>query len=168
MKKIFLLLSLLFINVFFSQENLLKIANVVSNEETTIKENKRIRVITADGKKLSGRFHIVDENSIMIKNTVINLDSIVKLKRHPLLLSLITDYHFIYFGSIIVGAAIIVAAYAQEVGVLVFAIPGILMIHAGWKGVNFLGSYKIKDNWKYEIQMNKTVVNPEILPIPNP
>lgn len=157
----------MFINVCFSQEHLLKITNTVSNETTSIKENKRIRIITVDGKKLSGKFRIFDETSIIIDNQIIKLDSIVKLKRHPIYASLLVDVLLVYYGIGTTAVGILVAGLIQEPALLILTVPGILMTRAGCKGVSILGSYKIKDNWKYEIQMNKAVSNPEILPINN-
>ncbi|MES2543935.1 MAG: hypothetical protein V4548_03555 [Bacteroidota bacterium] len=168
MKITCLLISLFFITLCYSQENFLKITNSATQEESIIKENKRIRILTVDGKKLSGKFSIVDENSIMIKNTVVNIDQIVKLKRHPLGLILFTDYIFIYTGAIVVALAVLVAGLSGEPGLILLAAPGVFLIHAGSKGVNILGSYKTKQNWKYEIQMTKTNTTPELTPVTSP
>ncbi|MES2543936.1 MAG: hypothetical protein V4548_03560 [Bacteroidota bacterium] len=168
MKNTYLIFSLLFISLCFSQENCIKITNEVTQEESIIKENKRIRILTVDGKKLSGKFSIVDGNSIKIKNTVINLDSIVKLKRHPLLLSIATDGLLIYIGTGVVGLSLLATVFTQDKAYALLSVPGILLIHAGCKGVNVLGSYKTKQNWKYEIQMTKNSPTPELTPVTSP
>ena len=62
-----LFISLFFVNLIFAQERVLKIVNQVSKKEIIIKENKRIRIKTIDGQKISGRFKIIGKETIFIK-----------------------------------------------------------------------------------------------------
>ena len=51
----------------FSQERSIQITNEYTKEEITIKENKRIRIKTVAGKKITGNFKIVDNQSILTR-----------------------------------------------------------------------------------------------------
>jgi len=86
MKNIFisLLFSLFSTTVLFSQEQGIVLEKKNSERINFLKENKRIKVITANGSIFYGRFSIVDENTIAINNSTIALDSVVKIKRKSL------------------------------------------------------------------------------------
>ena len=104
---IILLISIFLVNFTFSQENIIKITNPHSRKEIIIKENRRIRVKTIDGQKISGRFKILNEQSITIKNRQIELLQIAKIKRNPLFISIVTNGFFIYTGTATIGISFI-------------------------------------------------------------
>ena len=65
MKKLFVILfSTVFVTCSFSQINAIKISNSNSQKEIIIEENSNIRIKTLEGKKLSGKFHFLDNNLI--------------------------------------------------------------------------------------------------------
>ena len=69
-KLIFLFLSLFFLNSLVAQEKAIKIFNEKTGKEIIIKENKRIRIKTLDGEKVSGRYKILDDETIILKNQI--------------------------------------------------------------------------------------------------
>jgi hypothetical protein len=152
MKKMTILLfSLCFANLMFPQQASIKITNQTSDKEIVIKENKRIKIKTTDGKKISGRFQIEDENTILIKNERINFADIAEIKRNPLLVSILTSTTLIYLGAVTVGIGAIIGVFGESSGFLL-AIPGAALIYAGIKAPNF--NRKFKNNgskWSFEI-----------------
>jgi hypothetical protein len=144
-----LIFSLLFVTLSAAQENALKISNPASEKEVIIKENKRIRIQTVDGEKVSGRFRIGENNAIQIKGQTIALTNIESIKRNPLFLSVFGTGFLIYGGGLAVGMGAIIGIFIQPSGFLL-AIPGATMIYAGIKSPNVLKNYKTADNWGFE------------------
>lgn len=150
MKKTVLLLSFLcFINLITAQIKAIKITNEATQKEKIIKENKRVKVFTLDGKKLKGLFKI-ESNSILIQGESINLSDIIAMKRNPLLVSIITGSFLVYLGSITVGIGVLIGLLADSSAFLL-TIPGAGLIYAGLKPPNFNKKFKTKRNWTFEI-----------------
>lgn len=151
MKKIFLLIISAFLfNTVIAQNSAIKITNVNTNKEKIIKENKRIKLKTSDGRKIKGRFKIENNNTIIIDNVRINFTDIDELKRNPLLTSTLTSGFLLYSGVLIAGISILVAVFVEP-AVFLFTIPAAGMIYAGIKPPNFNKNYKIEKGWKFEI-----------------
>ena len=149
MKHVILLIFSLFItNVVVAQEQAIKITNDITKKEIIIKENKRVRIKTVAGEKISGRFSI-ENNKISIKNRHIELTDIDALKRNPLLTSIFTSGFLVYGGAVLVGGAVIVGLFAETTALL-WAIPGAGMIYVGLKSPNFNKNYKKDGDWSYE------------------
>ena len=146
-----LFISLFFVNLIFAQERVLKIVNQVSKKEIIIKENKRIRIKTIDGQKISGRFKIIGKETIFIKKKKIELADIEKIKRNPLLVSIVTNGLFIYVGASIVIIGVAVGGITSQPSLLLLTIPGAGMIYTGIKSRNLLKGHKKDSNWKYEL-----------------
>lgn len=148
--RILLLLGLLVINQTWAQEQAIKIINPASGKDVIIKDNKRIKIRTTDGQKISGRFKIVDSNTIFIDDMPVELMDILEIKRNPLLTSIFTSAFFIYGGALAVG-------FGALIGVLVdtsayyLILPGAGMIYTGIKSPNFNRNFKRDKNWTYEI-----------------
>ena len=150
MKNLLLLalcLSVSFIAV--AQKRALEISNSETNKQVIIKENKRIKILTIDGQKLSGRFAIENEDTLQIRNQSIPFSDIASIKRDPLLLSIFTSGFLIYAGAITVGVGTIIGIFAESSGFLL-AIPGAAMIYAGIKSPNVLKNYKSDSNWSFK------------------
>ena len=123
--------------------------NQTSKKEVVIKENRRIKIKTKDGQKISGRFKI-ENNSILINNQLIPLSDIEGIKRNPLLTTALTSGFFIFTGALTVGFGTIIGAFVNTRGFLL-AIPGAAMIFTGIKSPNFNKMYKKQKNWSLEI-----------------
>lgn len=55
------------VNVLCAQEQAIKMSNPTLEKEFLTKENKRIRIKTTDGKRISGRFTL-EEDFLIINN----------------------------------------------------------------------------------------------------
>ena len=144
------LFSLFFAGGVLAQEQALRISSPSSDKELIIKENKRIKIITTEGTKISGRFHIAGNNAINIKDQTIALADLESIKRNPLFLSLFSSGFLIYAGALTAGMGAIIGIFIQSSGFLL-AIPGAAMIYAGIKSPNVLKNYKAKDHWQFQV-----------------
>jgi hypothetical protein len=149
-KTTILFLSLCLVNLIAAQERVIKISSPASEKKIIIKENKRIKIRTVDGQKISGRFSIEDNRVIAIKDQKIALSDIESIKRNPLLLSVFSSGFLIYGGALAVGMGAIIGIFIESSGFLL-AIPGAAMIYAGIKSPNILKNYKAEDSWSYEL-----------------
>ena len=111
----------------------------------------RIRVITVDGKRISGKFTIDADNSLIIKDQRVPLDQIVKIKRNPLLNSILVGGLLIYLGAATAVTGFTVGVLTAQPNLIWLALPGAALVVAGVKYPNFLKGYKLADGWKYEI-----------------
>lgn len=150
-KIIFLLVSLISLNCLVAQESGIKIFNEQIGKEITIKENKRIKVKTSSGLKISGRFKIFDNETITIKSVNIKLSDIEKIKRNPLIISILTNGILYYYGAALAGASIVLYAFTGNAASFLLTIPSAAFIYGGIKSPNILKGYKMTNNWKYEI-----------------
>ena len=151
MKKLFLLIfSSLFFNVAIAQTNAIKITNINTNKEKIIKENKRIKLKTFDGRKIKGRFKIENNSTIIIDNVRINLSDIDALKRNPLLTSILTSGFLIYGGAITAGFGVLIGVLVDSTAFWL-TIPAARMIYTGIKSPNFNKNHKTDKGWKFEI-----------------
>lgn len=152
LKTVILILSLLIISSLYAQEKVLNIFNEQKFKGTLIKENRKIRIKTNDGLKLTGRFKIVDDETIYIKNREIKLNQIKKIKKHPLVMSVILDGFFYYLGTtFILGSLALYALSSGDASVLLLMIPSPLFLYAAVKSPNILRSYNTADQWQFEI-----------------
>jgi hypothetical protein len=151
--KALLLVYLCFLSFNFlnAQKRHLKITNDVSLEEVIINEGKRIRIYSNDGKKLSGKFNIVDDTSILIKKSKVAIQDIVLIKKHPLAQTLIGNVLLIGGGAAVALIGVAVADYAKDAFPLVLLIPAGGMIYMGIATPNIMKAYRKRDNWKYQI-----------------
>ncbi len=136
----------------FAQEKVLQLEHQKRDVTRTIKENKRVRVKTKDGQKYKGRLVIVDANTISLEGTPISLDDIEKIKRDPLLITVIATTGFIYLGSVIVGIGGIVAIFVDSTSSIpIFAIGGGL-ITLGALNPSYIPAKKMANGWSLSVQ----------------
>ncbi|AMC10267.1 hypothetical protein Lupro_02910 [Lutibacter profundi] len=147
----FLLLSLFYLNCLVAQEKGIKIFNEQTGKGIIIKENKRVKIKTFDGVKISGRLKIFDNETIIVKNETIKLSQIEKIKRNPLIISIITNGMLYYYGAALIGASIVIYAFTGNATSFLLTIPAAAFIYGGIKSPNILKGYKATSNWKYSI-----------------
>ncbi|MFC5044833.1 hypothetical protein ACFSTE_21740 [Aquimarina hainanensis] len=143
------IISLLISCTIFSQKRAIKITHHILQKEIIIKENKRIKIKTTGGDKISGRFKI-ENNSIIIKGTQIEISDIETIKRNPLLLSILITGLFTYGGALMLGFGALIGALVNPSAFLL-AIPATGMIYIGAKSPNFNRKFKRDKNWRVEI-----------------
>ena len=148
-KTAFLLFSLLFVNLTIAQELAIKIINQSSKKEFVIKENKRVKIKTVDGEKISGHF-VIKDNLIMIQNKEFAISDIQEIKRNPLLTSILTSSFLIYGGALAVGFGVLIGVLADSAAFWL-TLPGAGMIYTGIKSPNFNRKFKNDGSWTFEI-----------------
>lgn len=150
MKNLLIIIISLFLNnTILSQQKAIKITHQTSKKEIIIKENKRIKTKTNDGKKISGRF-IIKENSILINNQELALTDISAIKRNPILTSALTSGFLIYGGGLVAGFASIIGVFV-DANAFYALIPAAGMIYTGIKSPNFHKNYSNEKMWKFQI-----------------
>lgn len=151
MKKNFLIaISLLFFNVMIGQNQAIKITNSNLNKEKIIKENKRIKLTTFDGRKLKGRLKIENSSTIIVDNVRIDLTDINSLKRNSLLTSILTSGFLIYGGALTAGFGVLIGVLVDSTAFWL-TLPSAGMIYTGIKSPNFNKNHKTDKGWKFEI-----------------
>ena len=147
MKNLLLVLVFLF-NGFLitAQENGISLKKENSKKSLFLKENRRIKIRTLDGKKIIGNYTIVGDNAIKIKNQTVALDSIVSISKHSKFSSVASPV-FVVIGTIFVvtgTAGLIAGSYAVLAAPLIpLGLPLIL--------VPVLTNKHKSTAWRYEI-----------------
>ena len=113
-KNIPIVISLLFFNLLIGQHQAIKITNTNTKKEKIIKENKRIKLTTFDGRNIKGRFKVENNNTIAVDNIQIYLSDIEALKRNPLLTSIFTSGFLIYGGALTAGFGVLIGALVDS------------------------------------------------------
>ena len=148
--KIYLLLLIAFLSIVsYSQEGSIVLHKKNVKKIKEIAENKRIRVVTLDGKKYYGRFTIIDSASIQIEGNVVALNSITKIRRKSLFGTIVNPIVIVFGTVLIITAAVAGSGPYGGIVVAVFLPPGIAM--ASIAAIS--SSYKSK-NWEYSIKNN--------------
>lgn len=146
--KLKIILVLLFIaNTVFSQQGISLFNPKKSNLEF-IKEHHRIKIKTINGKNIAGQFTIIDSTTIKIKDQIINLDQIVKIRKASGVSTAIETI-LITVGAATIGAvtySIISDTAGEGYGVA----AGILTLPSLILPLTTHNSHKGK-KWKYKI-----------------
>ena len=131
----------------FAQNKGINLIKNTSNDTTFLKENRRIKVKTTDGKSIAGKFSLVSDSEINIKGKIIQIDSIVSIKKASTFSAIarpisISIGAFTIGGSIALiaegGLAVLGAVFALPIGLPLFIVPFTTNKHSIKK-------------WKYEI-----------------
>ncbi|WP_228850487.1 hypothetical protein [Aegicerativicinus sediminis] len=146
-----IIFSIFTINCSIAQERGIKVFNDQQSKEFLIKENKRIRIKTIDDHKISGRFKIVDDETILIRKRTIKLSEIEKLKKHPLGMSIIINGILYYYAAALTAAVLTTYAETGEALALILLAPAPGLIYGGIKSPNILKGYNTENNWQFQI-----------------
>ena len=144
-------LFLLFTNQVTAQINGIRLFNEDKNKEIFIKENKRLRVKTSDGQRISGRFKIMDNEHFLIKGNTLKLTEVEMVKKNPLVVSVLVDGLLVNVGSGMVLLPLFLYPFTGDSNGFYYMIPGAALIYAGKKSPNFIKGYKISNGWQYKI-----------------
>jgi hypothetical protein len=150
--KALLLVCLCFLSFNFlnAQERFLKIYNSDTGKEFRLNENKRVRVLTKYGSKISGKFYINDQESVIVRGTKVDLEDIIMIKQHPLAVTFITNT-FTFGAGLFLTAYGLFGAALVDTAYLLFLIPAAGSIYGGLQAPNISKAYKTAENWKYEV-----------------
>ena len=81
MKHLTTLLFCLAVTTIFAQNKGINLIIKKSNDTTFIKENKRIKIITIDRKCFAGKFTVLNDSTICIKDRNFSIETITKIKK---------------------------------------------------------------------------------------
>ena len=131
----------------FAQNKGINLIKNTSNDTTFLKENRRIKVKTLEGKSIAGKFTIVNDSEININGRIISMDSIVSIRKASTFSAIVSPIStgigsILIAGSIVMiaegGLAVIGAALALPVALPLFIVP-------------FTANKHPVKKWKYEI-----------------
>ena len=145
-----LLYTLLFLQSFhsFAQQKAFEITNSTTGKKQLYVENTRLKIRTLDRKKHVGRIHFSDNSTLLIANKPIKIDSILSVKRQPIVLGTFKTVLFLT-GLTTVGASLIQASSGKDSAITLFLVGTGATIGAGLiEGLNAKHSNK---KWSYKI-----------------
>ncbi len=132
----------------YAQESGISLINTKTDNVDFIKENRRVVIKTADGKKYRGKFKIINTESIRIRKDTIAINSVEKIRIRPIIVNVLSK------TLLIIGTTAIVAgAAAGGYGVLVIPV-GVLIDGVGLI-LPLLPYDHLNKNWDYKIVMSK-------------
>jgi predicted phage tail protein len=144
---LYILLLLISFNV-MAQQKTLEISNINNGKIKVYTENQRIKVRTLDGKKHVGNLNFSDNETIIINNQSIKIDSVLSIKKQPKILGTIRTVVLVT-GLAIVSSSIIVAASGGNAAFLLFTVGSGVTISAGLiEAINSNNSNRL---WKFKI-----------------
>ena len=106
MKHILTIIFCLAFTICLAQKKGINLIKTSRNDTTFIKENKRIKIKTFDGKSISGKFTIVNDSAITIKGKTITMDSIVSIRKASTFSTILRT------TSISIGTTLVVGGFA--------------------------------------------------------
>ena len=132
-----------------AQKNGILLTSKTDDDTEFFKENKRVKIKTIDGKKHTGRIKIVDENTIMIDNDLIAIDSITTIRSQSLLTVITSGIYYVSGGSLIAAGL----TNSKDMFAPVTVLVDVIGIGAGIVTSAKGNSHK-KHKWDYKIVMD--------------
>jgi len=130
--KTVLIISLLVVCIFTNaQKKQLVAKDTYSLKEVVFNEGKRVRIKTIQNGKLSGRLFFTEDGKIRIKSHVIPIEQIVKIKKNPLLLHIVTSSTCIFAGTALITGGLVGVIFASDTAASLAIIPGSGLIFLG-------------------------------------
>lgn len=144
------LVIMLMVVSFFVNAQQLKLTNMETGYEVILKENTRVRVKTEEFKR-AGRMKIMENDQLMIRNKVVNISDITKIKRQPLGMIIVVDGFFLLVGTVATGIALTGALIYGQGDLLLVLIPSGLFMGVSALTPNPLPAYR-RTTWDYKIE----------------
>lgn len=120
------------------------------SEETRIfNENKRVKVRTLEGEKFIGRFEIIDQNSIKIKDNIIFLDSISNIKSRSVVAGIGRVLLIITGSYMLLTSPLVALAAGSNTGLYLSGIGTAFILTGIFH--NVLVRNQKNNNWTYKI-----------------
>jgi len=130
MKNIIYILLLFFSFTVFSQHRAIEITNIESGKTKVYEENQRIKIRTLDGKKHVGAVTFTDNETIVVDNQSIKIDSLQSIKSQPKVMGTVKTI-VLFTGLAVVATSLVVASGGGNAAFLLFTIGGGVTIGAG-------------------------------------
>ena len=147
MKQFITFIFCLVFSVSFAQNKGINLIKNTSNATTFIKEDRRIKVKTTDKKAIAGKFTVLNDSTISIKNKIIPIDSIISIRKASTFSAIASPISIVVGGALLVGGMVGLAAGGY--GLLVtaaFLPPGLPLFI-----VPFTANKHPIKKWTYEI-----------------
>ena len=147
MKHFITFIFCLIFSVSFAQNKGINLIKNASNDTTFIKEDRRIKVTTTDKKAIAGKFTVLNDSTISIKNKIIPIDSIISIRKASTFSAIASPISIVIGGALLVGGMVGLAAGGY--GLLVtaaFLPPGLPLFI-----VPFTANKHPIKKWTYEI-----------------
>ena len=131
-------------NIAVAQQKGILLSSKTDDDTEFFRENKLVKIKTIDGKKHTGRIQIVDENTIMIDDDLITMNTIIKIRSQSLLSAVLSAGFILIGGAFVVGGAL-AGGYA------------VLLIPVGLVGggigtlISAVGDNHKKYKWDYKV-----------------
>lgn len=93
----------------YAQTKGINLIKLKSNDTTFLKENRRIKVRTTDKKAIAGKFTVLNDSTISIKNKIIPIDSIISIRKASTFSTILRT------TSISIGTVAVVGGFALAV-----------------------------------------------------
>jgi len=132
----------------FSQQKTIEITNIKKGNVKVFEENQRVKIRTLDGKKYVGNLTFSDNDTFIIDNKSVKIDSLQSIKRQPKVLGTVKTIVLVA-GLAVVGSSLIVASGGGNSAFLLFATGSGTTISAGLlESINANNSNR---NWTFKI-----------------
>jgi hypothetical protein len=131
-----------------AQQRAIEITDRTSGKIIMIKENKRVKVKTVQGKTISGRFRIA-KDSVLIGKVKLGLNEMAEIKRDPLLTTLLLKGFFVYVGSVTIALGVVMGALVDSTAYWLL-LPGTGMLYLGMRPIS-IGKSRNRAQWNYRL-----------------
>ncbi len=133
-----------------AQSKHMKLTERETGKEVILKENTRVRV-KAEEFRRAGRLKIMEGDQLMIRNKVLNVSDIQKIKRQPLAMIIVVDGGLLLISAVATGIAIGGALYTGQAELLLVLIPAGLLMDVSIRTPNPLPAYR-PTRWDIKIE----------------
>jgi hypothetical protein len=135
----------------FAQQPGIVLSKKDSQKTIFIKENKRIKIETNNGTVYTGKYKIIDQNTISIDSISIPINDIVAIKKQSLA--------FVILTPVIVATGVVLVLGGVGVSVLggVKSVVGVGMLFSGFyvSSIPFISSNHKTNKWSYSVGEEK-------------
>ncbi|MBT3386234.1 MAG: hypothetical protein HN778_14610 [Prolixibacteraceae bacterium] len=152
MKSLFWVIAFFVTTNVYSQEKSLSISNIETGKVSVFKQNERVRVKTLQGGKIRGNLFIMDDNQIMIKNIIIPISNIERIKPNPLILNILISGSLFIIGAYGVLGGLVVLAYYGELWAAGIILGGAGSFVGGILSPNFLPAIIINNTSTIKVE----------------
>jgi small nuclear ribonucleoprotein (snRNP)-like protein len=148
MKKIISILTLLLTLTSFSQLRIIEITEIRTGKTMYYEDNQNVKIRTLDGKKHKGILKLVDNETFLVGDETIKIESLHSIKINPKGINQIKNI-VLYTGVAIVATGLILATVGNNAAFLVLTVGSSVTIGAGIiEGIN---GYNSLNKWNFKI-----------------
>jgi hypothetical protein len=132
----------------FSQEKAIEITNLKNGKTKIYTENTRVKIRTLNRKKQVGKIHFSDNQTIVVDEKSIKIDSILSIKRQPIVLGTIKTT-LLLAGLTTVGSSLVKASSGDNEAIILFLAGSGTAIGSGILGS--INPTQTNKKWSFKI-----------------